>query len=53
MLTPYTSTDLQRNPKAVYDAVEKEPVEIRRGGHSDMVLMLRTDYIKLLNSSKK
>jgi len=50
MLTEYTSTDLQRSPKDVYDAVKIGPVLIRRNGNNPMILMSKSEYLKLLKN---
>ena len=53
MLEEFTSTDLQRNPKPVYDSVKEAPVLIRRNGGNPMILMSKPDYLKLINDQKK
>ena len=46
----FTSTQLQRDTVKVYDAVKIEPVLITRVIGDSMILMSKSDYLKLLKN---
>jgi len=48
MLDQYTSSKLQRDTGTVFDAAKKKPVEIRRQGDIDYIMMTRKEYQKLI-----
>jgi len=51
MLEDFTSTDLQRDPVKVYDAVKNEEVVIRRQSHNAMILMTKKRYLELMSKA--
>ena len=46
----FTSTQLQRDATKVYNAIMDEPVLITRVTGESMILMSKSDYLKLLKN---
>lgn len=49
----FTSTQLQREAAKVYDAVKVEPVLITRVTGDSMILMSKSDYLKLIKPNNR
>jgi len=52
-LPEFNSTDMQRNPQAVFKAIKEGPVVINRQGNDGAVMMSKADYVKLVKGGKK
>ena len=51
-LQEFSSTVIQRNPKKVYEAAEKEPVVINRMANIGFVILTKEAYEKLIRNQK-
>lgn len=47
MLEEFNATDLSRASKKVFESAVKNPVIIRRPGGNALILMSKSEYIKL------
>lgn len=52
-LPEYTSTQLQRDTKNVFDAANKEPVIVTRMGSDSVVMISKKAYAKLVKQANK